>query len=81
MFKTILAYILAFIFLGWISGLVSALFLPVMIAKLGRDQLSLRSVPDDHDPDAVVRMEYGYLIGDLIGLIGALLTRGQLPSY
>jgi hypothetical protein len=31
MFKTILAYILAFIFLGWISGLISALFLPVML--------------------------------------------------
>jgi hypothetical protein len=50
-------------------------------AKLGRAQRSLRSMPDDYDPNAVVRMEYGYLIGDLIGLIGALLMRGQLPLY
>jgi hypothetical protein len=141
MFKIILAYILAFIFLGWVSGLIDALFLPVMImtsrnkvapllssclsaismflaallffwicgklqvqpvyamfvlpvlamlsndrnriknAELGRAQRSLRSMPDEYDPNAVVRMEYGYLIGDIIGLIGALLVRGQLSLY
>jgi hypothetical protein len=141
MFKTMLAYVLAFIFLGWISGLISALLLPVILmtarnkvaplfsacvsaismflaallffwvcgklqvqpvyamfvlpvfamlsndrnrinnAKLGRAQHSLRSMPDDYDPNAVVKMEYSYLIGDMLGLISALLMREQIALY
>jgi hypothetical protein len=50
-------------------------------AKTGHAQRSLRSLPDDYDPNAVVRMEYGYLIGDIIGLAGALLMRGKMPLY